>query len=61
MENEVKNKIYRIIESLPEKKLIPVLDYVTAIEKATVDKSETTRIVQKILLEDTALLKKLAE
>jgi hypothetical protein len=61
MENTIRSQISKILLSLPESKLKPVLEYLKLVEKTSEKQLESAEFVKLIFEEDAELLKRLAE
>ena len=61
MENTIRSQISKILLSLPESKLKPVLEYLKLVEKTSEKQIESAEFVKQIFEEDAELLKRLAE
>jgi hypothetical protein len=57
---EVKQEIAQIVDKLPQEVLDELLRYLRKIEKANEENVHTTLNLEKILIEDDELLRKLA-
>ena len=58
---ETREEIKHIIDELPETILDELLNYLRSIETASKDKIELSQNLRKILIEDSEVLKKLAQ
>jgi hypothetical protein len=59
-EQEIRQEIHKVVDSMPEEVLQSVLDYFQALEQSSKDKVKLAQNLKTILEEDTGLLQKLA-
>lgn len=59
--NQIKTEIQKVLDTIPEVVLEDVLEYLKSIQNKSVDSIHLSRNLRKILMEDKALLEKLAK
>ena len=58
---ELRSKIHKAIDSLPEDKLPNIFDYLNAIEAPSIDNEKINDFIDRVFKEDHEVLKRLAQ
>jgi hypothetical protein len=58
---EIKEEISKVIDSMPDEALEPVLEYLKSLQQVSPVQAKRAQILSRILIEDRSLLERLAK